>query len=64
MIVPHQPLTVVDRWRRGVRRGVGARVVLGLAIVVARCGCFGATFEGRGAGPTRGSLLPADTVSW
>jgi hypothetical protein len=28
--------------------------VLGLAIVVARCGCFGATFEARGAERTRG----------
>jgi hypothetical protein len=28
VIVSHQPLTVVNRWRRGV----GARVVLGLAI--------------------------------
>jgi hypothetical protein len=49
MIVSHQPTTVVNRWRRGV----GARVVLGLAIVVARCGCFGATFEAREAEPTR-----------
>ena len=34
MTVPHQPPTVVNDWWRGV----GARVVLGLAIVVARCG--------------------------
>ena len=50
MIVSHQPPTVVNRWRRGV----GARVVLELAIVVGGCGCFGATFEARGAEPTRG----------
>ena len=50
MIVSHQAPTVVNDWRRGV----GARVVLGLAIVVARCGCFGATFEARGAEHTRG----------
>jgi hypothetical protein len=49
MVVSHQSPTVVNRRRRGV----GARVVLGLAIVVARCGCFGATFEARGAEPTR-----------
>jgi hypothetical protein len=50
MIVSHQPPTVVNRWRRGV----GARVVLGFAIVVGGCGCFGATFEARGAERTRG----------
>jgi hypothetical protein len=50
MIVSHQPPTVVNRWWRGV----GARVVLGLAIVWGGCGCFGATFEARGAEPTRG----------
>ena len=50
MIVSHQPPTVVNRWRRGA----GARVVLELAIVVVGCGCFGATFEARGAEPTRG----------
>jgi hypothetical protein len=50
MIVSHQPPTVVNRWRRGVE----ARVVLGLTIVVARCGYFGATFEGRRARHTRG----------
>ena len=50
MIVSHQPPTVVNRWWRGV----GARVVLGLAIVGGGCGCFGATFEARGAEPTRG----------
>ena len=49
MIVSHQPLTVVNRWWRGV----GARVVLELAIVVGECGCFGATFEARGGEPTR-----------
>ena len=49
MIVSHQPPTVVNRWWRGV----GARVVLGLAIVGGGCGCFGATFEARGAEPTR-----------
>ena len=37
MIVSHQPVTVVNRWRRGA----GARVVLELAIVVASCGAFG-----------------------
>ena len=41
---------MVNRWWRGV----AARVVLGLAIVVATCGCFGATFEARGAETTRG----------
>ena len=50
MIVSHQPPTVVNRWWRGA----GARVVLGLATAVARCGCFGATFEAQGAEPTRG----------
>ena len=40
---------VVNRWWRGV----GARVVLELAIVVGECGCFGATFEARGAGPAK-----------
>ena len=50
MIVTHQPPTVVNRWRRGV----GAKVVPGLTIVVGGCGCFGATFEARGAKPTRG----------
>ena len=50
MIVSHQPVTVVNRrWR-----GVGATVMLGLAIVGGGCGCFGATFEARGAEPTRG----------
>jgi hypothetical protein len=44
VIMSHQPPTVVNRWRRGV----GARVVLGLAIVAARYGCFGATFEVEG----------------
>jgi hypothetical protein len=39
MIVSHQPPTVVNRWRCGV----GARVVLELAIVVASCGAFGLT---------------------
>ena len=39
MIVSHQPPTVVNRWWRGV----GARVVLGLAIVVASSGPFGAS---------------------
>ena len=34
MIGSHQPPTVVNRWRRGV----GARVVLELTIVVASCG--------------------------
>jgi hypothetical protein len=38
---PHQPPTVVNRWRRGV----GARVVLELAIVVASSGPFGAPPE-------------------
>jgi hypothetical protein len=38
MIGSHQPPTVVNRWRCGVR----ARVVLELAIVVANCGAFGA----------------------
>ena len=50
MIVSHQPPTVANRWWRGV----GARVVLELAIVVGECGCFGATFEARGAESTRG----------
>ena len=50
MIGSHQPPTVVNRWWRGV----GARVVLGLAIVVGGRGCFGATFEARGAEPMRG----------
>jgi hypothetical protein len=50
MIVPHQPPTVVNRWWRGV----GAKVVLGLAIIGGGCGCFGATFEARGAEPTWG----------
>jgi hypothetical protein len=40
--VSHQPPTVVNRWRRGV----GARVVLELAIVVASCGAFRAPPEG------------------
>jgi hypothetical protein len=43
VIVSHQPPTVVNR----CRRGAGARVVLGLAIVEGGCGCFGATFEAR-----------------
>ena len=38
MIGSHEPPTVVNRWRRGV----GATVVLELAIVVASCGPFGA----------------------
>jgi hypothetical protein len=38
MIGPHQSPTVVNRWRRGVE----ARVVLGLDVVVASCGPFGA----------------------
>ena len=33
---------MVNHWRRGVE----ARVVLGLAIIVGSCGCFGATFKG------------------
>jgi hypothetical protein len=55
MIGSHQLATVVNRWRCGV----GARVVLELAIVVAtstsRCGCFGAPPKGRGAERTRGT---------
>jgi hypothetical protein len=42
MIESHQPPTLVNRrWR-----GVGARVVLELAIIVASCGAFGAPPEG------------------
>ena len=49
MIGSHQPPTVVNRWWRGV----GARVVLELAIVVASCGPFGAPPEGLKAKRTR-----------
>ena len=49
VIVPHQPPTVVNRWWRGV----GARVVLELANIVASRGPFGAPFEAREAEPTR-----------
>jgi hypothetical protein len=49
LIVSHQPPTVVNHWWRGV----GARVVLELAIVVASCDPFGAPPEGRKAKRTR-----------
>jgi hypothetical protein len=49
MIGSHQPPTVVNRWRRWE----GARVVLELAIVVARCGTFGDPPEGLKAKRTR-----------
>jgi hypothetical protein len=49
MIESHQPPTVVNRWWRGV----GAGVVLELAIVVASCGAFGAPPEGLKAKRTR-----------
>jgi hypothetical protein len=49
LVVPHRPSTMVNRWRRGL----GARVVLGLANVVATCGSFGSSFEGRKAKRTR-----------
>jgi hypothetical protein len=56
----NQPPTMVNRWWRGA----GARVVLGLAIVVTRCDYFGAIFEGRGAGPTRVHIhVPCPYVS-
>jgi hypothetical protein len=49
MSMLYQPPTVVNRWCRGV----GARVVLELAIVVASSGSFGAPPEGLKAKRTR-----------
>jgi hypothetical protein len=49
MIVSYQPPMVTNRWWCGV----GARVVLELAIVVASCGAFGAPLEGLKAKCTR-----------
>jgi hypothetical protein len=49
MIGSHQPPTVVNRWGHGM----GARVVLELAIVAASCGVSGAPPEGLKAKRTR-----------
>ena len=49
MIVSHQPVTVVNRWWRGV----GTRVVLELTIVVASSEPFGAPPGGLKAKRTR-----------
>jgi hypothetical protein len=60
MIGSHQPPTVVNRWRRGV----GARVVLELAIVVGVYGCFGACyFRGPRSRTYEGSIEFTHTVS-